>query len=122
MINLDTSGIGASLFGSEHAHCLRHLGFFFSQFLRAHCIRHLGFSSNSSSQCLQFSIMNQYRYTRFLLGGRTSLSGIANSSCWVDCIRNQYHRVCRVTARWAYDLHDITNNSLRVDTSIARYC
>ena len=65
--------------------------------------------------------MNQYRYTGFLLGGRTSLSSIANSSPWVDCIRNQYHRVRRVTARWAYDLHGITNNSLRVDTSIAGY-
>ena len=63
--------------------------------------------------------MNQYRYT--VLGGRTSLSGIANNSHRVDCIRNQYHPVRRVTTRWAYDLHGITNNSFRVDNSIAWY-
>ena len=42
-------------------------------------------------------------YTGLLLGGHTILSGIANSSVRVDCIRNQYHQVHRVTARWAYD-------------------
>ena len=44
---------------------------------------------------------NQYR--RVLLGGSTTLSGIANSSPGVDCFRNLYRRVRRVTARWAYD-------------------
>ena len=49
------------------------------------------------------------------------MRGIANNSLRVDWFRNQYHRVRRVTARWAYDLHGITNHSLRVDTSIAGY-
>ena len=62
------------------------------------------------------------QYHRVLLDGRTILSGIANSSPRVDCFRNLYHRVRRVTPRWAYDLHGITNNPLRVDTSIAGYC
>ena len=62
---------------------------------------------------------NQYHLV--LLGGRTILSGIANSSPSVDCFRNLYRRVRRVTPRWAYDLHGITNNPLRVDTSIAGY-
>ena len=60
-------------------------------------------------------------YTGLLLGGGTILPGIANSSPRRDCFRNQYHRVRRVTARWAYDLHGITNYSLRIDTIIARY-
>ena len=34
-----------------------------------------------------------------LLGGHTILSGIANSSFRVDCFRNLYRRVRRVTAR-----------------------
>ena len=43
------------------------------------------------------------RYTGLMLGGSTILHGIANSSLSIDCFRNQYHRVRRVTARWAYD-------------------
>ena len=42
-------------------------------------------------------------YTGLLLGGGTILPGIANSSPRADCFRNQYRRVRRVTARWAYD-------------------
>ena len=60
-------------------------------------------------------------YAGLLLGGRTILSGIANSSPRVDCFRNLYRQVRRVTPRWAYNLHGITNNPLRVDTSIAGY-
>ena len=47
------------------------------------------------------SFRNQYR--RVLLGARTILSHIANSSPRVDCFRNLYRWVSRVTARWAYD-------------------
>ena len=54
-------------------------------------------------------------YAGLLLGGRTILHGIANNSSSVDCSRNLYRRVRRVTARWATILHGITNNSLRVD-------
>ena len=61
-------------------------------------------------------------YAGLLLGGRTILSGIANSSSRVDYFRNLYCQVCRVTLRWAFNLHGITNNPLRVDTSIAGYC
>ena len=49
------------------------------------------------------------------------MDGIANCSLRVDCFRNQYHQVYRVAARWVYDLHGITNNSLRVVNTIARY-
>ena len=41
-------------------------------------------------------------YAGLLLGGHTILSGIANSSPRVDCFRNQYRRVHRVMASWAY--------------------
>ena len=44
------------------------------------------------------------RYTELLLGGRTILSAIANSSHRVDCFRNLYRQACRVTARWEYDI------------------
>ena len=55
-------------------------------------------------------------YAGLLLGRCTILHSIANGSPRVDYFRNQYRRVRRVTPRWAYDLHGITNNSLRVDT------
>ena len=42
-------------------------------------------------------------YAGLLLGGHMILSGIANSSHRVDCFRNLYRRVRRVTARWVYD-------------------
>ena len=45
-------------------------------------------------------IINIAGYAGLLLGGRTILHGIANSSLSGD---NQYRRVCRVTARWAFD-------------------
>ena len=45
-----------------------------------------------------------HREVGLLIGGHKILSGIANSSLRVDCIRNQYHQVHRVTAGWVYDL------------------
>ena len=39
------------------------------------------------------------RYAGLMLGGGTIFHGIANSSLRIDCFRNQYHRVRRVTAR-----------------------
>ena len=42
-------------------------------------------------------------YAGLLLGGRTILPGIANSSPRLDCFRNQYRRVRGVTPRWAYN-------------------
>ena len=61
------------------------------------------------------------QYHRVLLGGHTILSGIANSSPRVDCFRNLYRRVRSVTPRWAYNLHAVPNNPLKVDTSITGY-
>ena len=42
-------------------------------------------------------------YAGFLLGRRTILHGITNNSLRVNCFRNQYRQVRRVTPRWAYD-------------------
>ena len=42
-------------------------------------------------------------YAGLLLGGRTILHGITNNSLRVDCFRNLYHRIPRVTARWEYN-------------------
>ena len=60
-------------------------------------------------------------YARLLLGELTILSGIANSSAMVDCFRNLYRRVRRMTGKRVHDLHVIANTYSRVDTSIARY-
>ena len=47
-----------------------------------------------------------------LLGGRTMLYRITNNSLKVDCFRNQYRRVCIVTATV---LHGITNTKTCID-------
>ena len=57
-------------------------------------------------------------YAVLLLGGRTILHGIANSSLRVDCFRNQYRRYAGLLLGGRTILHGISNNSLRVDTSI----
>ena len=75
--------------------------------------------TNSSFSGLIASGTSIAGYTGLLLGERTILSGIANSSPRVDCFRNQYHQVL-LGGRTV--LHGITNNSLRVDTSITGYC
>ena len=51
------------------------------------------------------------RYIGLMLGGETILSGLAISSLRVDCFRNQYHWVHKVTGRWASILHSIANTS-----------
>ena len=43
------------------------------------------------------------RYGGLLLGGRTILPVISNSSPRLDCFRNQYRRVRKVTGKWAND-------------------
>ena len=47
-----------------------------------------------------------------LLGGRTMLHGITKNSLKVDCFRNQYRRVRRVTATVWYG---ITNTKTSID-------
>ena len=51
------------------------------------------------------------------------LHGINNNSLMVDCFRNQYPQIHRITARWAGDFAYHKNSSPRVDSgsSIAGY-